>query len=197
MTQMPDTVHPIEPEFAEPPKWPKVVGIISIVWGALGFCCLGFGFVNAVMNGGGNAQGMSQAFPDGVPPQLGVVTPGMMASMALGTVTTVLLVIAGIVLTMRKPAARWLHLVYAVLAFAGAVWSIFQQMGIIQSLQTWVNDNSSTKFAQSWSMIQMTLYITLVVTILFSMVWPIFCFVWFGVVKKKPEEYTRGVEQLM
>src|SRR3954464_12580541 len=98
------------PDIAEPkplPGWPKVVGIISIVWGALGVTCLGCFF------------GMSQFLPalmgkpdEPLPPTL-KPDPLQMGVYILGAIMALVLLIAGVLTVKRRPVGKWLHLAYA------------------------------------------------------------------------------------
>jgi hypothetical protein len=198
MTQFPDSVNPIEPEFAEPPKWPKVIGIISIVWGVLTLGCLGCGVVGILMPMMAGSA-MSDAFPDGMPPQM---TQGpsviMIVLLAIGFLLSLLLITAGAVLLTRKPAARWLHLVWAGASVLSTFGSMAMQMRQQQDMRQWIRDHPDTKFAQQQKAFGgIGEIVGWGVTLVFGLGYPVFCCVWFGMVKKEPEEYTKGVEQLM
>lgn len=199
MTQFPDTADPVQPEFTEPPKWPKVIGIISIVWGVLNIGCLGcglFGVFSPVIFG----KAIAEQFPDGMPPQM---TQGpsvsMLALLGTGFLLVFLLIAAGVALLMRKYVARHLHLIWVVCAILSAFWSSYVQIGQSQQTKQWLRDNPNTKFAQAQnsSFAGVAEIAGWGIGLAIGLGYPIFCGVWFGMVKKTPEEYTRGVEQLM
>lgn len=199
MTQMPDPAAPtIEPEFVDPPSWPKVIGIISTVWGVLNIGCIGCGVVGMLMPSMMSGM-MAEQFPDGMPPQVTQgPSIGMLALFAFGFLLCLLLITAGVTLLTRKYAARILHLIWAVAAVLSTFGSFYFQVTQQQEVRQWIRDHPNTKFAQQQAafgsigeVIGWTLGIAL------GLGYPAFCGVWFGLVKKKPEEYTRGIEQLM
>lgn len=112
---------------------------------------------------------------------------------------TLVLLGAGVALVMRKYVARPLHLVWVALAVLSACWSMYLQIGQSQQTKQWVRDNPSSKFAQAQNqgasgLVEVGAWI---IGLAVGLGYPTFCGIWFGLVKKKPEEYTRGVEQLM
>ncbi len=197
----PDTVTPIAdaPQFLEPPKWPKVVGIISVAWGVISIGCAGCGLAGAA-SGSFMGDMMKQQFDDGLPPQFTQgVSVVMIAASAVSAVVAVLLIAAGCVLLARKYAARILHLAWVAAAVLSALWGTYIQLGISQETKQWVRDNPNTKFAQAQNQSGAGVLEAAgwALGLAVSLGYPIFCGVWFGFVKTKPEEYTQGVEQLM
>lgn len=194
-----DTVtSPDDPQFAEPPKWPKVVGIISLVWGILNIGCVGCLIIGTLMPMMFTKE-MEQQFPDGLPPQI-ANGPTMLTwvLIGVGVFLAAWLVVAGITLLTRKYAARALHLIWAVASALSAFVSMYNQMGQQQELHQWMRDHPNSKFAQQQASFgSIGEIVSWVVGLGVGLGYPIFCGVWFGAVKKKPEEYSRGVEQLM
>ncbi|MFM9959453.1 MAG: hypothetical protein ACKVZJ_15460 [Phycisphaerales bacterium] len=186
------------PELVEPPKWPKVIGIISIVWGVLSVGCIGCGVIGLMvpmMFG----SSMSQAFPDGMPPMM---TQGpdiwMIALFVVGAVTAAFLIAAGATMLARKYAARWMHLVWAVVTILSTFGSTAMQVKMQQETKQWIRDNPNTEYAKQQAQFAgMGEMIGMVVGLALGLGYPIFCCVWFGLVKKDPEEYSRGIEQLV
>lgn len=201
MTNDPDPVvnqPALEPEFVEPPRWPKTVGIISVGWGILSLGCLGCAVVGLLVPSFFSGA-MAQQFPDGLPPQM---TQGpsiaIVALLAVSVALAALLIAAGAVLLARRPAARWLHLAWAVAAILGTFASTAMQVKQSQDTRQWIRDHPNTKFAQQQAQFgSIGETIGIGVGLLFGLGYPIFCCVWFGFVKKNPEEYSRGIEQLM
>ncbi len=202
MSDLPPTadtvISPDDPQFAEPPKWPKVVGIISVVWGVINFGCVGCGMLFSFWGSMFSKQ-MEEAFPDGVPPQLSQgPSVFLLALMGAGAVMALWLVVAGIVLLTRKYAARMLHLSWVGVSVVLSFVSMYNQMSQQQAMHQWIRDHPNSKFAQNQAAFGgIGEIVGWVVGLGIGLGYPIFCGVWFGFVKKNPEEYTRGVEQLM
>ena len=180
-----------EPTITEPARWPKTVGIISVVWGSIGILCGTCGLVYIMFM----PQLMKMAEEQFKEPVPAVMLPGLAAKvfMVLGLLPPPLLVAAGIALLRRKAAARPLHLAYAVLAtilmISGTVVQMQQQLAIMQ----WAKDNASSKWAQQGSS-PVGLLVGFVMLLLF-LVWPLFCMVWFGGIKRNPAEWTAKPEE--
>jgi hypothetical protein len=118
------------------------------------------------------------------------------ALMGVGTMLTLVLLGAGISTIMRKPVGRALHLVYALLAFpltAANVWNTLQKSG---AMAQWVKDYPNNKIAQSQASggSQIGELIGLAVLLVMGLAWPVFCLIWFGLVKRSTAEMTAGLE---
>ncbi len=176
----------------EQPGWPKTVGIISIVWASLGFVC----------NSCGVAGPMIQRFSLSlVPPEKQAEVQQQMAAsqqpafvyvfMVGKIVLAVLLLAAGISLLGRKAVARHLHLGWSTLALLLVIGGLV--LGILnapeQAKKT--QDALTNSPAGGMSFMMMTsprqIIIASVVGALVTGVWPLFCLIWFGVMKKRPE----------
>lgn len=191
--------QPLEVEYddLEAPIWPKVVGITSTVWGTLGLGCglCGTALLSLPMI---FEKEMSQEFPDGIPPTLAHPPVEIYLLALLGAVLAVYLITCGIVLLLRKPLARPLHLVYAVAALTIFVGSFWFNWRFQAELKQWNLDNPNTKWAQQqangqkWKEIAGTS-----VGIVMGSGWPLFCLIWFGLVKRDSQEIARGVETLV
>lgn len=184
---------------AQPKGWPKVVGIISIVWGSLGLLCNTCGIIGIagqsmmvnMMPGAQGGEGQQQ-----IPPLPDVMQPGIAdyAGAALGFALSVLLIIAGSALVARKPVSRQLHLAYAGLAvvvtLVATVLAI-QKQGAVQS---WAQQNPDNFWAQQQNQAGAFAYMGLVFGAILGLAYPIFLLVWFGLVKRNTKEITEGVE---
>lgn len=180
-------------DFVEPAKWPKVYGIISIVWGALGLLCGGLG---AAWMGFGPRMMQSAAANSagGFPPALTTVNPATLAITVVSTLWAVLLITAGSMCVARKPAARPAHLVWAVGAIVLTAIGTKMNLDIQADIAQWVRDNPNADFSKAQAGAgSLGNMIGLAVGLFFGLVWPIFSLIWFGIVKTKPEEFTRGV----
>lgn len=180
-------------ELRDAPGWPKVLGIASIAWGAVSLGCVGCGSVGQLMSSIFAPQ-MAQAFPDGMPPVM--TNPPMLiwVNYAFGGVIALLLLIAGIMLVMRNWSARVMHIVYAVLAILNTSWGISLSLQYQNAVDKWCRENPGTQFAQQnagGGAIQLVL---MVVFVVLGLGWPLFCLVWFGLVKKSRESMTGGME---
>jgi hypothetical protein len=172
-------------DFAEPRSWPTVVGTISIIWATLNMMCGLCGVLSPVM--------MSR-FMKSAEAQLGpmpeVMKPGtaQIALAGMGFLWAILLLVAGIMLTLRKPIARPMHLVYSagaiVLSIAATAAAIMAQLRIAD----WVASNPDNKWAQQQNSTMS--FIVLGVAIVLGLAWPVFCLVWFGLVKRGTAEIT-------
>lgn len=184
--QAPPTI-PGELSFGPPPPgWPKVVGIISIVWGSLGVIC----------NGCGVASSLSQdAMKNMLPPEAVAQNPqfsqpvsaAQIAVYVFGALLGALLIAAGILCVQRRPLTRPLHLVYGavstVVAIIGAFvsWGVMSQM--MNSMPPPAGSDPNAAAAQAAGM-QMGMIGGLVGGLCFGLAYPVFCLVWFGAVKR-------------
>jgi hypothetical protein len=167
--------------YAEPQKWPGVVGVISIVLASLGLVCGGCGaawvLVAPSMMKGAEAQ-MGGPAPD-------IFLPGMgaLVLMVMGTLWSVVLLVAGIMLVRRKDIARKLHVVYAIVAVVLQLVSIGVTMQQQLAVLAWAKDNPDSPWAKQASPVGMI--IGLVIGVVIGLGWPIFCLVWFGIIKRR------------
>lgn len=187
MSQSPNpSFPPVEPEpiieLAEPPKWPSVVGGVSVGWAALGLGCTGCGALSLVMG--------LQPPSDQAPPT--TMTPPMIAHMAVGTLNGVLLLIAGIVTCMRRPAGRSLHLTYAGISIPLLIIGIFLQLQAQAAMQQWMQDHPDSQAAQMMNsgFGKLMMSLGLILSVVLGAPWPIFCLIWFGLVKRRPSDMT-------
>jgi hypothetical protein len=111
---------------AEPPAWPKVVGIFSIVFGSLAFLCNGLGmaafpFQEKMIAAAAKAQNVP-------PPPVMQAGPLMWAALVLAILVNIVLISAGISTLARSPLGRKLHLFYALTAVITVFFSTFVTM---------------------------------------------------------------------
>jgi hypothetical protein len=191
-----DETHPADSSpdtdlFAEPPRWPKVVGITSIVWASIGLACgvCGIGslaFMPQLMKMA--EQSMGEPYPAALNPPR-----SLLVLAAVGTLWTFLLLAAGIATVTRRPAGRPLHLLYSIgsvlLAFVNTAFSLQYQNAVAQ----WAAQNPGSKWAQTQGGVGNMIGIAF--GLLLGLAWPAFCIVWFGFIKRKPEDMTGGVQE--
>ena len=167
----------------QPRTWPKVVGIISIVFASLGLVCGACGIIqngSAFMSGGANMQTPSGSMQLPPPSLISLVLQGF------GWFWSIVLLVAGITTLRRRPIGRILHLVYAAVSVVLTVvstavaWSDLQRT--LQALQ------QDPKIAQMGGMIQAIAMGALCIGVLMGLGYPGFCLIWFGVVKKRASD---------
>src|SRR5262245_16891769 len=163
-------------ELGEAPGWPKVVGIISIVWGGLGTTCAACGL--AVMP----ALPALMGKPDEPLPPTMQMTPLMLALYVAGILQALLLIAAGVLTLKRKPAGRGLHLFYAATALVLAPLGLYITWRNQQLMGPWVIDHPESPFSKQYK--PGAAPIGMAVQGVFAFAWPIFTLIWFGLVKR-------------
>ncbi len=169
------------PELPPPlPAWPKVIGIISIVWGGLGLLCGGCGLLSPALTGMA-MQGSGQELPPAMLPQ-----GPQMVVIALSMLVAVVLIVAGATTVGRKPLGRTLHLVYALLSIPLTAISLWLSMKQQADLAQWASENPDNMFAQQMSNPGQKIgqMMGLVFGAAMGFGYPVFCLIWFGLVKK-------------
>jgi hypothetical protein len=172
-------------DWREPPKWPKVVGIISIVWGSLGIICNGLGVVGVILT----PQMMKMAEAEmegGFPPQM--TQPNFLLGVIAGlsVVLSLALLLAGVFTVSRKPAGRPMHVGVAAISLVFIMISIAFQWNNLNGISEWVRNNPDAAYSQTYS--PMGNMIGMAVGIVLGAAWPVFCLIWFGALKKRPEQ---------
>lgn len=177
-------------QFSAPPKWPIPVGIISIALGGLGLICGGLGLAVTPFLGGMMSSQL-QGAP--LPPSM-QFGPVDYALAGVGVVLSVLLLIAGIMLIGRHPVSRWLHLLYAVASIPLTILNLMHQSAKQAAMAQWAADYPDNPMAKAInsgaSGQELGTMIGLCVGGVFGIAFPLFLFVWFMLVKTKPEHIT-------
>jgi hypothetical protein len=163
----------------DPPSWPVVFGWISAGWGTVFLLCGMYFLASPLMLQG--AQGMGE-----LPPTM-KVDDAMLLQIVLSSLCNIILIVGGVLLVLRKPAGKTLHLVYAVLATVVGTWGMYRQFELQDQIKQWVIDNPNSLFAKGMSGPGAAAGATvgLVVGLLITYIYPVTCFIWFGVVKAK------------
>jgi len=183
-----------EAELLVRPKWPKVIGIISIIWGALGLTCGGIGSAFAVV-----MPSLLESQLDGDPVPQGMLMHGPdYLLLAIGLSLTALLIFAGITAVSYRPLTRPLHLIYAGCSLPITVLNYLNQTAKQASIQDWAVEYPNNPIAQSMDPSNPTAsigpIIGLVMLIVLGFGVPAFYLIWFGLIKTKPEQITGGDE---
>ena len=184
-------VPPVDPPQIEldtpPPSWPKVVGIISIVFGALGLTCNAFTIVAGAVFMPMGAEAMMETLGTSEPPPSMVMQPLDWVAVTVGLAVAALLLIAGILTASRSASGRTLHIGYGFVGILTTALGMFLQYTKFQTTSRWVEENvSDAAMAQSMSN-EIGLYIGLAMGALFGLAYPLFCIFWFGAMGKRPE----------
>jgi hypothetical protein len=200
-------VPPMDPsgfEYREPPSWPKVIGIISIVLGGLGLLCQPCGLFVVVgmeafmqqmaqfqAQAGPNAAGPGQAT---IPttPMPGALKYGLLSilSAAGGILGVSLLLVAGINTLRRASSGRMFHLVYAGVSSLFTILSFIGAYQYYMASDAFFKGNPSdewTKFFAGQGGAGLALVQAGVVSVI-ALIYPVFIAVWFGVVKTRHEQ---------
>jgi hypothetical protein len=177
--------------------WPKVIGIISIVWGSLALICNGCGLVGQMFQSAAMGMMPQQTGGQQIPPMPDVMKPGIAeyAVSGLGILIGVILITGGSMLVARNPIGRVLHLAYAglsiVITLAGTALAIQKQSAIA----AWAKQNTEDFWAKQQGQSASFAMIGIGVVALLGLAYPIFCLVWFGAVKRDTREITEGREE--
>lgn len=178
---MSEQIQPIEPEIElAHTSWPKVVGILSIVWGGLGLTCLACGV--------GSLLFMPAMLPEEMrnqplPPNMRIAV-WQAVMFAIGFVMSILLIVAGVQTLNRSMAGRSLHMIWAVASILLTLVNIYFGWKQMIEMEQWMNDNPDSKFAQGPRMSRGTSTAMIVGLNSIGLVWPAFCLIWFGAVKR-------------
>jgi hypothetical protein len=195
MTQMPVSPQQfedgldIDAEAHELPGWPKVVGIISIVWGGIGITCIGCGVAGALFAPSLIPRDQAAQMP---PPMM---SPLQYLQMLLGVVMAILLIFAGVLTLRRNISGRYLHLAYAALSlplFALSIWAGLQQQA---AMDQWAAQNPDSPMAKSMSgpQAQIGQVVGWAFGAAFGLLYPLFLFIWFGLIKRTPRSMGAGM----
>ena len=175
----------------DPPAWPKVVGIISTVWGSIGVICNGCGVISAFAG----------------PAMMNMVPPEQRAQMAqqpqpgplqillyvLGIGLSAFLIASGVMTLKRRPVGRVMHLFYGVVAILLGIVSMIVGWGTFQTqMQAMAND---PKQAAALPMARTMGYVMFGFFGCIGFAYPIFCLIWFGALKRRPDAMMAGQEE--
>lgn len=178
-----------------PPRWPKIVGIISICWGALGLTCTGCGLGTPAIMGSLVGPQLNGA---PLPPAWRFGTLDYVIS-ALGVLLAITLIVAGVQTILRKRLGWALHLVYAVTTIPVTIVSALSGFAKQDAMKDWAQDYPDNPIAQGINQGGPDQTIGLIIgvlIILFFMLYPLFLIIWFGLIKNRHEHMTGGVEEV-
>lgn len=176
--------------FIDPPGWPKVVGICSLVFAGIGLSCVGCGVLSMVVFIPMAEGQIGEPLPT-------VMQPGIVqwAMMGVGILSTILLITAGVMTITRKPMGRTLHLVWALISSCITLFNLFVQFSQQQRIAEWVEANPDSAWAAQGGQGSAMQYIGLAIGVVIGLAWPVFCLIWFGLIKTKQHQMTGEPEQ--
>jgi hypothetical protein len=179
MSQAPIMSPPELPMLEDPPKWPKVVGIFSIVWGSLWLVCGGCGLASSLLSPMLMKMAEKSMPPDAGPmPSVLMPSKPQMVLMVVSVGLALLLLFAGIATVSRRAQGRTMHLVYGVLSILNTAPAVFFGYQQIQAQVAWAAANQGSVWAQR--MHPEFGYVALAVSVVLGIAWPLFCLVWFA-----------------
>ncbi|MCC6321708.1 MAG: hypothetical protein IT438_09780 [Phycisphaerales bacterium] len=152
--------------------WPKVIGMLGGATQTMG------------------PKGQPMDMPEVMKPTIVDVVMGLG-----GFLLAALLLIAGILLVMRKPVARPLHILHAVLAVVSTVVSVGYTVMKMQAMSQWAAQNPDHEFAKMLGMVMVFIYIAIGIGVLFGLAYPAFTLVWFTMIKRDAGEIRQGLDQ--
>jgi len=176
------------------PKWPVVIGIVSIIWGGFWLLCGGLGIAFLPLA----PRFMEQAL-EGDPIPYGMVPTATDYIIGVsGILGSLLLLFAGIMAVSRRPVTRPMHIVYGVITIPLSLWSYLNQMGKAALNAEWAedfpNNPMATGMGTDTTQAAFGQILGLIITILLGVCIPLFYLIWFGLIKTKPEQITGGDE---
>ncbi len=106
---------------------------------------------------------------------------------AVGLVWAGLELAAGITTLRRKAVGRSLHIIYGAGAVLMNTLSLFFQWQQHNVQMEWARNNADNAWAKQMGNGQIGFLIGLLFGIVLGYSWPVFCLIWFGLLKKRPE----------
>ena len=159
------------------PRWPTVIGVISIVWASLTLICAPINIASNLMAPPQGGMGPAPAGPDSLYRIYSMTKPitGMAAMMGMG----VLLLVAGIKLCKRRAGARLLHLIWAWTTLSLGVLSIAIGLSVMD-------------LSDAPDMMRPMIYVGVFIGAAIAFAWPIFLLAWF--MRSKTADQLREME---
>ncbi|MHC4977137.1 MAG: hypothetical protein ACYTF7_11115 [Planctomycetota bacterium] len=185
----PDDFEEID-EYTPKPGWIKPVGIISIVWGAIGVLLSLLGLVGYFVT-----PKLMESIPGGVPEVYSDPPMTQLIMVAAGIIISVWLIAGGISLLLGAASSRIMFLVYALAGVASAIFGSWYGLEVRQQVNEWVEANPDAQFAQQTGSQEFQLGF-MIFGLVLGLAWPVFSAVWFGIVKTKPEHYGNSLADI-
>jgi hypothetical protein len=170
----------------ELPRWPRVVGTISIVWAALSLTCGGLGLVYFMA-----MPWLLKMAEDKLGPAPSVMYPAgpIWVVTGIGLIWSVLLLTAGVLTVRRNAGGRPLHLFWALSGCVLTGVSLYFNYKWQSGIAAWAAENPGSGWAKQAGGGRGM--IGLAIGVVLGFWWPVFCAVWFGVFKTRADAMTR------
>ena len=208
MTQMPSSTGGSEEgrpptDFvmaAEPPGWPKGLGVFSIVWGTLGIICSGcvtiLAFAGTAFYEWGRQQRSKAGQPDiGPMPDVFKATGLEIGSTLVWMLGAVILLAAGISLVRRSASGRSLHLTYAAISIVGTFMGLVAGFMKHGAIVAYIAAHPNDPFLKQPGSTMGSSLVFPVVSAVLSWIYPAFILLWFLVIKRRPEDLGSRFEE--
>lgn len=188
-----------------PSSWPKVIGIISIVYGSLGIICnscvSASPFVMPMLSELVKQGIVEQARQNGETidpnsislPPIFSFSPLILAAGLIGFGLSIFLIVAGAKLVRRAISARPMHLIWACGTLLAILLAGIHAAETYAALKTWAAANPDSPAAA-----QMNPASNLVQSacgLIIRLIYPVFILIWFGLVKRDTREITAGTPE--
>lgn len=169
--------------FQEPTSWPKVIGIISMIWGGIGLSCVGCG---GALTAFGSALLPPEMRDGPLPPTMGFNIVNVL-NLSVGLIFSILLFSAGLTTLRRSMTGRTLHLFWSMGSIAWIPVGLYLAYYQTQAMKVFLRDNPDSPFAKGGNP-EAGLMIGIAMTVIFA-IYPIFIFIWFMFIKKTKESF--------
>lgn len=178
----------------KPPKWPLVVGTLSTIWAGLGITCAACGMIVMPTLVAGMIKDQLGGAP--LPPGYRL-DPIAIIFMAAGVMLAMILLGAGIATIRRNWAGRTLHLAWAVLQTLMVPVSVWYQLNLQSQMKQWAIDYPDNPIAKSMNTPGQSIgeAIGVAVGLALGLAWPVFCLIWFALVKRTRESMGADIER--
>ncbi|MHC4128409.1 MAG: hypothetical protein ACYTE6_04010 [Planctomycetota bacterium] len=168
----------MSPELPETPsRWPTTIGVINIVFAALGLICYGCGSLNTVAS-----PWLAGMMPEGQRPATaqGIQLVIQIAQMCTATLLSIWLLFAGIGVLKRRAWARphcigW-SVAKIILTLLGSVAAAILAPQTVEQINDQLSQQGPAPFTVTVAMIK----IFVIVSMLWFLIWPVFLLLWFS-----------------
>lgn len=183
---MSEQVEPLDAQIElAPTSWPKVVGILSMVWGGLGLTCLACGIGGILI---GPALMPPELKEGPLPPNMRMA-PWQAGMFVVGFGLSVLLIVAGVQAMRRNMAGRTLHMIWASCSLLLTFVNIYFGWRQVIEVEQWVRDNPTSPFAKGPQLSRGANMALVIGLNCIGLIWPVFLLIWFGAIKRTKESF--------
>jgi len=182
------------------PFWPIAVGVVGLLLALPSLLLITADFLEPVLLSGLRAEVEAKGAP---PPPTHEMTPARVGRGIVYAAANLLLVAAAIAALARLGVARGLHLAYALLGVVSAFASVWFQIHVNGQTEAWIARHGELPYdgpsERTWggAMRDQLEIGRFFVTIGFplALAWPLFCIVFFGMLKRDPGTRRNGDDE--